>query len=319
MKRREFIQQAAGFAAMASGLSAQKNSAAGLSYKAAIIGHTGHGNYGHGIDGIFAGRPGIEVVAVADPDEAGRAQGKTRTQAHRAYANYREMLERERPHLVAIGPRWTDQRHAMISAALAVGAHIYCEKPFARTLAEADKLLALADRLGRKIGVAHQSRLAPSTLHLKRRMDEGLIGELIEMRVHGKQDERAGGEDLLVLGSHQLDLIRFFTGDPEWCSARVLQNGHEVTIADARAPKEDNIGLVLGDEIEALLAMPRGVNARYTSRRKYAEVAGPFGMFFIGTKGEARLLSGLYPQTFTRVGGLWRPLENDPTASAPPP
>ena len=41
-------------------------------------------------------------------------------------------------------------------------------------------------------------------------------------------------------------------------------------------------------------------------------------MDFIGSKGEARLLNGFYPSTSVRVGGVWRPLENDPTAAAPP-
>src|SRR5688572_4849467 len=74
--------------------------------KAAIIGHTGAGDYGHGIERIFAGLPGIEVVAVADPHDAGRANVKTACGAARDYADYREMLDKEKPDLVGIGPRW---------------------------------------------------------------------------------------------------------------------------------------------------------------------------------------------------------------------
>ena len=95
-------------------------------------------------------------------------------------------------------------------------------------------VLALAARSGRRIAVAHQGRLAPATLRLKRRIDEGLIGDLLEIRVHGKQDKRAGGEDMLVLGTHQFDLVRFFAGDPSWCSARVLHDGRDIVRADAR-------------------------------------------------------------------------------------
>ena len=46
-------------------------------------------------------------------------------------------------HLLRVEPRLRDQHHAMVSAALAVGAHVYCEKPFMRTLAEADDVLAI--------------------------------------------------------------------------------------------------------------------------------------------------------------------------------
>ena len=102
----------------------------------------------------------------------------------------------------------------MAMASLRAGAHIYLEKPLTQTLAEADELLALADRTGRKIVVAHQMRLAPNILALKQAIKQGLLGELLEIRTHGKQDHRAGGEDLVVLGVHLFDLMRFFAGDP---------------------------------------------------------------------------------------------------------
>src|SRR5687768_2694163 len=65
--------------------------------KTAVIGHTGRGDYGHGLDGIFQNRPGIKLVAIADPDEKGRVQMQQRLGAPNAYADYREMLEKERP------------------------------------------------------------------------------------------------------------------------------------------------------------------------------------------------------------------------------
>lgn len=333
MNRRAFLQHASAAAALALSARAQSTGAAGASPKftAAVIGHTGRGNYGHSMDLVFADRPGIEVVAVADQDEAGRAKAQQRVRARRAYADFREMLAKERPQLVSVCPRWTDQHHAMVRAALAVGAHVYCEKPFTRTLAEADELLALAQRTGRKIAVAHQGRLAPQTLLLKQQLDAGLIGELLEIRVHGKQDRRAGGEDLVVLGTHQFDLVRFFAGDAQWCSARVLQGGREITAADVRAATE-NIGPIAGDEIEAMFALSRGVNVHYTSRAKNAAAAGPWGMELIGTKGRARLLNDVQTQVFVlRAGAIsargetreWLPLAgagaNASSLSALPP
>ena len=46
-------------------------------YRVAVIGHTGHGNYGHGIDTVWNAFSQMEVVAVADPDEKGRAAAVT--------------------------------------------------------------------------------------------------------------------------------------------------------------------------------------------------------------------------------------------------
>src|ERR1043166_773629 len=58
-------------------------------FRAAIIGDTGHGNYGHEHDLIFNGLPNITVVAVADPDQAGRSKAALRTHALRQYPDYR--------------------------------------------------------------------------------------------------------------------------------------------------------------------------------------------------------------------------------------
>jgi predicted dehydrogenase len=332
MQRREFLQHAViagGLALSARAQTLKVNVSAGTrapqKFTAAIIGHTGRGNFGHSLDLIFQDRPGIEVVAVADPVEPGRAKAQERVRARRAYADYREMLEKERPQLVCVAPRWTDQHHAMVRAALSVGAHVYCEKPFTRTLAEADELLATAQRTGRRIAVAHQGRLSPQTLQLKQKLDDGFIGELLEIRVHGKQDKRAGGEDLLVLGTHQFDLVRFFAGDAAWCSARILQEGREITAADARQSPTEDIGPIAGDEIEAMFALPRGVNGHYTSRAKNAATAGPWGMELIGTKGRARLLNDVQTQVFVSrgvkppgMGVAWEPLAPEEKIPAAP-
>ena len=314
MNRRTFVSLAPGIAAAVTTRSRAAAEKLAKRWTAAAIGHTGRGNFGHGLDIVFAHRPDVQVVAIADPDPAGRARAQARAQASRAYADYREMLERERPQLVSVAPRHTDQHHAMVSAALAVGAHVYCEKPFTRTLAEADELLAQASRVNRRIAVAHQGRLAPDTLALKRRLEDGALGELLEIRVHGKQDRRAGGEDMVVLGTHQFDLVRYFVGsDAEWCAARVLHQGREIGRQDIRAATE-NIGPVAGDEIEAMFAFPKGVNVHYTSRAKNAAAAGPWGMELIGTRGRARLLND--PRTtvtLSREGGAWAPL-GEPSA-----
>src|SRR5881394_1033376 len=182
-------------------------------YTAAVIGHTGHGDYGHSVDQIFTNRDDVQLLAVADPVAEGRAKAMQRSKALRQYENYREMLTKEKPQLVAIAPRWTDQRREMCLAAIEAGAHLYTEKPFATDLVEADDILTAAAKTRRKIAVSHQMRLAPAILHLKKLIDDGLIGDLLQIDAWGKQDNRAGGEDMMVLGTHLFDLMRFFAGN----------------------------------------------------------------------------------------------------------
>jgi predicted dehydrogenase len=328
LTRRQFARRmaGAGIGACLPALAATAASAAPGKLRAAIIGHTGHGNYGHDLDLIFNHREDVEVVAVADPDAAGRAKAAQRSGAKRTYADYREMLEREKPQLVSIAPRWTDEHFAMAKAALETGAHLFIEKPFTQTLAEADELLALARRRDLKIAVAHQMRSAPNIVLLKRKLDEGLLGELLEIRARGKQDARAGGEDLLVLGVHLFDLMRLFAREPLWCSARVLQGERDITQADARAATE-GIGSVTGDAVFAQFAFPRGVNGTFESRAAARDIAGSWGMELIGSKGVARIVANIWPEVLFRSTSKpaatpadpgWRPLEDDPTAKLAP-
>jgi predicted dehydrogenase len=209
----------------------------------------------------------------------------------------------------------------MALAALRVGAHVYLEKPITQTLAEADELLAIAQQTGAKIVVAHQMRLAPNILLLKKHIEDGGLGELLEIRAQGKQDHRAGGEDMIVLGVHIFNLMQFFAGKPAWCSARILQNGHEITLQDARAVTE-NIGPVAGDEIFAQFAFAKGVNASFTSRAKNREASGPMGLELVGSKGTMKILLSIMPTIWERKSGDWTkpgqvnewlPWKNDPT------
>ncbi|MCE2450842.1 MAG: Gfo/Idh/MocA family oxidoreductase, partial [Candidatus Latescibacteria bacterium] len=98
-------------------------------YRAAAIGRTGRGNWGHGLHLGLKNHPRIEVVAVADEDAQERQAKQEELAASRAYADWREMLEAEQPEVVTVGPRWTDCHLEMVLACLEVGAHVYCEKP----------------------------------------------------------------------------------------------------------------------------------------------------------------------------------------------
>jgi predicted dehydrogenase len=326
ISRREFLQRAASLSgcagvAFASFRPPAVFGADGEPRRAAVIGHTDRGDYGHGLDVVFNGLPDVAVVAVADPEAAGREAAAKRCGARRQYADYGEMLAKEKPQLVSIAPRWSEQHHAMALASLEAGAHLYMEKPITPTLAEADEILALADRRGLRIAVAHQMRLAPSIVHLKRRLADGLIGDLVQVRAWGKQDNRAGGEDMLVLGTHLFDLLRLLVGDATWCTARILQEGREFTRADAHKVQEQ-IGLVGGTEIEAQFAFANGVLANFTSRASLRQTVAHWGMELIGSKGVVRLLMDVFPRVFQLDAGQWetagktdrwRPLQDDPT------
>jgi len=294
--RRDLLRGGIGLAA-AGVFSAHRGVAASRpsARKAAIIGHTGAGDYGHGIERIFAGLTGIVVTAVADSHDAGRAKAKAASGAARDYADYREMLDKEKPDLVGIGPRWSGEHHAMAMAALAAGAHLYLEKPFTISLAEADDILRLAKEKERRVAVAHVTRGVPKVLRLEKALREGLIGEVLEIHAVGQIGARAGGQDMMVLGLHVFDLARLVAGDVLWCDARVSHRGKRPTIGDAAESPSDKVGPVVGDDIFAHFAMSTGVNLTFRSRAGLEKAAGPFGMEIVGSRGIVRLKSGVVP------------------------
>jgi predicted dehydrogenase len=256
--------------------------------RAAVIGHTGRGDYGHGLEKIFADREGITLVAIADPDPAGRSRTAAATGAARSYASWRDLLASEKPDLVCVAMRHADQHAEIISACLAAGAHVYAEKPLARDPAECDAILAAAEKHGKRCAVAHTTRLAPLIQSLQLALQQGWAGELVTMQAFGKQDQRAGGEDLMVLGSHLMDLMRCFAGNPLWCSARALTHGRDITRNDARLVR-DNVGPVAGNEIFAHFAFPHGINATFTSAARLRSITGFWGLELTGTKRSIRI------------------------------
>lgn len=263
-------------------------------YRAAVIGHTGHGNYGHGLDVVWQAFPNIEVVAVADADEAGLAQAALRTKAPRAYRDYRVMLQEAKPDLVSIGPRSLDERIAMVEAATRYGAHIYMEKPFARDPAEADLIVQAVQRSGVKLQLAHQMRCSPFTRRVEELIESGAIGRIQEMRARGKEDRRAGGEDLMVLGTHLFDLMRIFAGDPAWVSAHVTHDGAELSPRHVRQASEP-IGPVAGNQIAATFSFDGGIHGHFASKACATTHEQRYGISIVGEKGIIFLPMGIYP------------------------
>lgn len=296
---------------LAAGLAARETSAAvGGKLRVCIIGHTGHGNYGHGIDTVWKSIDRAEVLAVADPVEQGAAAAAKRTGAARCYADYREMLRKEKPDVVGIAPRWLDQRVEMVEAVAGAGAHIYMEKPLARNPADADRIVEAVGRHKVKLQLAHVMRASPYVQQVARMVRNGEIGTLFELRGRGKEDSRAGGEDMMVLGSHIFDLFRLFAGDPAWCFAHVTQNGADVTKAHARTPSEP-IGLVAGNQVSAMFAFNNGVHAHFGSMASREPYRRGFGTHLYGSRGVIFVPNQIFPsgQPYILRSTNWLPTE----------
>jgi len=304
MKRREFIRgTAVGFAALAAG---QSTRAQGTKYRVAVIGRTGRGDYGHGLDVVWNGIEQAQVVAVADEDAKGRAAAAKRLKAPNAYADYRQMLDRESPQIVSVAPRWLDCHREMVLACAEHGCNVFLEKPMCQTLAQADEMIAAFEKRGLKLAIAHQTRYSPSLEYVQKLIADGRFGDILELRGRGKEDRRGGGEDLMVLGTHIMDLMRLFAGDAQWCSAYVSDGGKPVTKSEVRDGAEGT-GPLAGDEIHAMYRFSGTAMGYFSTCRTRHGAAKRFGLQIFASKGILTMTTGALPEVAFVEDPSWQP------------
>jgi hypothetical protein len=106
----------------------------------------------------------------------------------------------------------------------------------------------------------------------------------LEIRGRGKGDRRGGAEDLWVLGSHVLNLIHYFGGDPKSCSAVLFQDGRPVVKADVKDGAE-GLGPLAGNQLHARYEMPQGIISYFDSIANDGTNSAGFGLQLIGSKG----------------------------------
>lgn len=254
-------------------------------WRVGLIGHTGRGDFGHGLSTVWLKFPDTEIVAVADADAKGLEREQGKTGAKQAFADYRELIAQTQPEIVAVCPRHVDQHHAMIMAAIEGGAQgIYCEKPFCRTLGEADEIVAACQRSGTKLAIAHRNRYHPALAAIGAAIEAGAIGETLEIRCRGKEDGRGGGQDLWVLGTHLFNLVPYFAGNVNACSASMLLGKRPVTPADV-ARGAEGIGPIAGDRLHARYETESGIPVYFDSIRNRGVAAAGFGLQVIGNEG----------------------------------
>ena len=279
-----------------------------MKYRAGVIGRTNRGNYGHGLDQVYLYTDEIEIVAVADENTQGLAEAGKRLGVSKLYSNYREMLEKENLDIVSVCPRWVQPHHEMVLAVAEAGACVFLEKPMCQTLTEADAMISACEKAGVTMGIAHQGRMHIASRHAKKLLQDGAIGTVLSAQMRGKEDRRGGGEDLMVLGTHMFDTLRFLLdADPEWGFAHVsMADGRPMTKVDAAEGPEE-LGLIAGDHIHALYGFADGITATLESRRNQQDSGRRFGLQIWGTEGIMAVYEGsqqieIYQSPFWRPG-----------------
>lgn len=164
-----------------------------------------------------AGNAQIEFVAGSDIHPEGE---KARRLADRydltLYADYREMLEKERFDLISICTWPRTHCDATVAAAEHGVKGIMCEKPMAVNLDEADRMLQACDRSGTTLAVGHAHRFSPQAVQARELVRQGEIGKLSMIWGHCSLD-------LMNNGTHVIDLINYLNSDAEaaWVAGQI--------------------------------------------------------------------------------------------------
>jgi predicted dehydrogenase len=175
----------------------------------------------------YAAMPNVEVVAGCDINPAAcdafREQWQEVWPEMRTYADYREMFAQEQLDLLSVVT--PDHLHApvVLAAADAGVRGIFCEKPLATNLDDADAMIAAVRERGIVVNVNHTRRWMPSYVAAREAIRAGKIGNLSQITVH------LGGPRAMLWRnhSHVLDLICYFAeSEPGWVVAE-LEPGFE--------------------------------------------------------------------------------------------
>ena len=124
----------------------------------------------------FARVPNCDLIAVASPNRE-RVDAFAATHGiQRAFTDYREMLALPELDVVTLALPNNLHLEATLAAAEA-GKHVICEKPIARTLEEADQMIAACKEAGVQLFYAEELCFAPKYVRAKHLADDGALGE----------------------------------------------------------------------------------------------------------------------------------------------
>jgi predicted dehydrogenase len=183
----------------------------GIPLRAAVI---GLGSMGANHARVLADMHGVELVAVADPDPARLERAIVGRQA-RPFEDYRTLLAEVPVDFVSVVVPTKLHREVALHV-IDAGAHLLVEKPIAASLGEAREIAEAAIGAGRHLAVGHIERFNPAIQELKRRLDEGQGGRVIQLRARrvGPFPHRIRDVGVIHdLGPHDIDVMRYLLGD----------------------------------------------------------------------------------------------------------
>ena len=272
-------------------------------YRIGIIGLGGMGN--HHAEAVQL-EENCELVGGAEIDPSRAEAWGNRFGIEAIYDNYEKMMDELQPDVVIVSTQ-APMHHTPTVAAAQRGIHVFCEKPIALNLIEADEMVNTCARFDVKFAINHIKRASPYNQHVLSFIEKGEIGQVLLLKASDKGGRKAGNS-LMEMGTHLYDWVRLFGGDVEWAHAHLVQmDGCESTAHDIKHtqevhPRDRDAGVVLGERGYASFRFKNGIHADVQFLAQPQTNDNGYGIDIIGTEGRIAIRESVGTTMFIHKG-----------------
>jgi len=182
---------------------------------------------------------GVRLAAICDRDK-GRLTAAAKDRDAKTYADYETMLREEKLDAVVVAV--PEKLHVPVAmAAIEAGCAVLVEKPLAPTYEEGAALVQAAAAKGVPLMAGHIERFNPAVQELRRRVQEGQVGQVLHVAARRTAPRRQRTQDVNVIHDsalHDIDAMRYVLGGEVESVFAMGQSG-------VRLPFEDSVAGVL--------------------------------------------------------------------------
>lgn len=164
-----------------------------------------------------------EIVAIMDVNTEVLREMEQEFGNVKTFSSLEDLLKENVEAVYVASPVYLHYKHVL--DALQNGKHVFCEKPLARTLKEAEELAMVAEKSGLKFGVAFMMRYNVYHRQIKEWLDSGKLGQVVACRAQltcwypplagawRQKLQKGGGGALADMGCHCIDLLEWLVGE----------------------------------------------------------------------------------------------------------
>ncbi|MBO6157850.1 MAG: Gfo/Idh/MocA family oxidoreductase [Firmicutes bacterium] len=214
----------------------------------------GQGRSGRDIHGAYLhtdeAKKLFEVAAIVDEIEERRERARKEWPGIPVFSSYQALLDRKDQIDLVVNSTYSYQHAAITIDLLRHGFHVLTEKPACRNVKEFDEMVSEAEKAERFLGIFQQSRYAPYYRQVKKVLQSGVLGRIIDVDIRFNSFARRwdwqtllsfNGGSLRNTGPHPLDQALDILDAPDQMPQIFCRMDRVNTFGDA----EDYVKLIL--------------------------------------------------------------------------